>query len=70
MAIQSDGKIVAAGYTGTYPDEDFALARYTRAGALDNTFGGTGTITTPIGSSDDVAFAVAIQSDGKIVAAG
>ena len=29
-----------------------------------------GTITTPIGSSDDEAFAVALQPDGKIVVAG
>ena len=29
-----------------------------------------GTVITPIGSSDDEAFAVALQPDGKIVGAG
>ena len=39
-------------------------------GSLDTSFDTDGKVTTAIGSSDDVAFSVAIQSDGKIVAAG
>jgi hypothetical protein len=38
-------------------------------GNLDLTFNGTGKVTTPIGSDRDAANAVAIQPDGKIVAA-
>ncbi|MAA84087.1 MAG: calcium-binding protein, partial [Halieaceae bacterium] len=39
-------------------------------GDLDTTFDSDGKVTTAIGSSRDFASAVAIQSDGKIVAAG
>ncbi len=70
VAIQSDGKIVAAGYANNGSNDDFALARYNTNGSLDATFGSGGKITTPILSSHDIAQAVAIQSDGKIVAAG
>jgi uncharacterized delta-60 repeat protein len=65
VAIQSDGKIIAAGYS----NNNFALARYTTAGALDTTFDTDGKVTTDFGSTDR-AHSVAIQSDGKIVAAG
>jgi uncharacterized delta-60 repeat protein len=69
MAIQADGKIVVAGSTGLI--EDFALARYTTTGALDPSFSGDGKVTTGFSSgSADVAYAVAIQADGKIVVAG
>jgi uncharacterized delta-60 repeat protein len=78
VAIQGDGKIVAAGYMATRICEeakhpcafDFALARYSSSGDLDTTFSGDGTVTTPIGSSDDFASGLAIQADSKIVAAG
>src|SRR6184192_3122471 len=40
------------------------------AGFLDRSFGGTGKVTTPIGNGVDQARSVAIQSDGRIVAAG
>src|SRR5205085_6464330 len=72
VAIQTDGKIVAVGYTensGTL-DWDFALARYNTNGSLDASFGTGGKTTTAIGASDDFADAVAIQADGFIVAAG
>jgi hypothetical protein len=36
---------------------------------LDSTFAG-GKVTTAVGNDDDNASAMAIQSDGKIVAAG
>src|SRR3990172_5338214 len=41
-----------------------------QAGSLDNTFGSNGIVTTAIGSFNDVARSIAIQGDGKIVAAG
>ena len=66
VAIQTDGKIVVAGYSGNGPNWDFALVRYTTNGALDLTFGTGGKVTTPIG----IARSVAIQTDGKIVVAG
>ena len=70
VAIQSDGKIVAAGYSWNGSNDDFALARYNVDGSLDTSFGIGGKVTTAIGTSEDGAFSVAIQSNGKIVAAG
>jgi uncharacterized delta-60 repeat protein len=73
--IQADGKIVAAGDYAVFCDEegcyyDFFLARYNANGSLDISFDGDGTVTTELGSYYDVANAVAVQPDGKIVAAG
>ncbi len=70
VALQSDGKIVAAGYSSNGANDDFALARYNTDGTLDTGFGTGGKVTTAIGSGDDRAYAVALQADGKIVAAG
>jgi uncharacterized delta-60 repeat protein len=65
LAIQPDGKIVAAGAGDGY----FVLARYTPDGQLDQSFGKSGLVKTDFGA-DDYAEAVALQNDGKIVAAG
>jgi len=69
VAVQSDGKIVAAGYTRAGSSADFALARYTTSGSLDATFDTDGKVTTDLGNYD-VANAVAVQANGKIVLAG
>src|SRR5438477_185400 len=66
VAIQSDGKIVLAGYTNNGTDDDFALVRYNTYGTVDSSFGTDSKITTAIGSGDDDAYSVAIQPDGKI----
>jgi uncharacterized delta-60 repeat protein len=63
---QADGKLVAAGVTG----QDFGLARYNLNGALDSSFGTGGTVTTDFAGGSDAAFALALQADGKLVAAG
>lgn len=70
VANQTDGKIVAVGYSNTGTAKVFALARYNTDGTLDASFGTGGKVTTAIGSIDDHALAVAIQTDGKIVTAG
>jgi uncharacterized delta-60 repeat protein len=72
LAIQADGRIVAAGFSTTTPIPDFGLARYDSRGHLDRQFGVRGTVLTDFGGSGsvDVASAVAVQPDGKIVAAG
>ncbi len=73
VAIQADGKIIAAGRSYSYdpsPNEDFAVARYNSDGSLDRSFGGDGKTTADLGSSAEWANGVAIQADGKIVAAG
>lgn len=73
VAIQPDGKIVAAG-SSVDPNtemESFSLARYITNGALDNSFGTGGkVITSVIPGFNCSAFAVELQSDGKIVVAG
>ena len=72
MLLQGDGTVLIGGYvyTGTGNDYDFAVGRFTAAGVLDTTFGTSGVATTPIGSDNDEASALAVQSDGKIVLAG
>ncbi len=70
VALQSDGKIVTAGKTYDGSVFDFILARYTSRGSLDRTFGRGGTVTTAFGSPIAGASAVAVEADGKIVAAG
>jgi uncharacterized delta-60 repeat protein len=70
VALQPDGKIVAAGQALVTVGK-FALARYNTDGSLDQTFGGDGRVTTHLSSgSDDVATDVALQNDGRIVAGG
>jgi uncharacterized delta-60 repeat protein len=69
LAIQSDGRIVAAGAAGTLYQRDFGIARFATDGSLDLTFSGDGKTTTTFGDLD-YAEGVAVQSDGRIVAAG
>jgi uncharacterized delta-60 repeat protein len=66
LAIQSNGDIIAAGQAGS----GLALSRYSSAGKLDTTFGSSGTVTTSLGSNASAISSLAIQSDGKIIAAG
>jgi uncharacterized delta-60 repeat protein len=72
ISIQGDGKIVAAGVAriGLNGSQDFALARYNADGSLDTAFSGDGRVTTDFAGANDQAHAVAIQGDGKIIAAG
>jgi uncharacterized delta-60 repeat protein len=71
LALQPDGKLVAAGGSKNGSIYLFALARYNPNGSLDTSFNDTGTVTTAIGDDgDDVAYALALQPDGKLVAAG
>lgn len=70
VAIQPDGRIVAAGYANG-ASSDFALARYLDDGRLDSSFGaaGTGRVTTPVAGAER-AFAMRLQSTGEIVLGG
>jgi len=67
VAVLGDGRILAA---GSVNGQGFALWRFTSGGTLDTPFGGgdgIGTVALPIGSA---AFALAVQTDGRIVLAG
>jgi uncharacterized delta-60 repeat protein len=70
-AIQADNKVVVVGSQNlqTATSCDFVVLRYTKQGALDHAFGHEGKVVTNF-SGCDVANDVAIQPDGKIVAAG
>ena len=81
LAIQPDGKIVAVGVAGYSWDTvaTFALVRYDADGMLDGSFGDGGKLRTrfraiapdaPVDIVGAWAGAVAIQADGRIVAAG
>ena len=70
VALQPDGRVVAAGFVRDDDDLDFAVARYGNDGTLDPTFGANGRVTVPFGPGEDLASALAIDPRGRIVAAG
>lgn len=79
VAVQSNGELVAGGAAAQGPfnlsfNSPFALARFTSSGALDNSFGSGGLVATTLVSGNSNVYSyvngLAIQSDGKIVAAG
>ncbi|NOS94639.1 MAG: T9SS type A sorting domain-containing protein [Cyclobacteriaceae bacterium] len=70
LALQSDGKVIAGGYSGTNVN-DLTVARYTTTGMLDTTFGSDGflNIDLQVGGSERIE-GMSIQSDDKILLAG
>jgi uncharacterized delta-60 repeat protein len=72
VAVQDDGRIVAAGWSGPARSNNyrFAVARYDSDGGLDTTFGGDGKVTTNFTTGNDFAWDMALQDDGKIVVVG
>lgn len=70
VAIQDDGKIVVAGYTGEFPAEDFAVVRYNPDGSLDASFGTGGIVITDIIGRNSEGYGMALQNDGKIIVVG
>jgi uncharacterized delta-60 repeat protein len=71
VAIDSAGRIVAAGSSRIGGQTDFTLVRYRPGGTLDPSFSGDGEVRTAFASHpDDSANSVAIDSAGRIVAAG
>jgi uncharacterized delta-60 repeat protein len=69
VAVQPDGRIVVGGDAGTTANKDMLVARLLDSGALDPTFGAGGIVTVDVFPADGVR-SVALQADGKIVAAG
>jgi uncharacterized delta-60 repeat protein len=71
MVLQPDGRIVLGGVSDRSGSRDFALARYNPDGSLDRSFGQGGVVVTPVRPlTTDIIHGLAIQPDGKIVAAG
>ena len=71
VALQSDGKVIAAGTANSGGFDEFAFARYTTGGQLDNSFDGDGKVTYDIvPNNSDILRSVLIQNDGKIIGVG
>jgi uncharacterized delta-60 repeat protein len=73
LAVQPDGKIVAAGYSvnGFETQSYFAVARYHANGSLDASFDGDGKLIATAGNRPiNDGYALALQTDGKIVIGG
>ncbi|MFE2249193.1 hypothetical protein ACFXC2_20855, partial [Streptomyces lavendulae] len=68
MALQPDGKVLLVGYVGNTAF-DIGVARYNTNGTLDTTFSDDGMVTADFGGTE-FGNAVAVQPDGKVVAAG
>lgn len=67
MALQSDGKIVMAGYSNL--TDDLVLIRFDEDGTVDTTFDGDGIVSTAVGLGA-VPQDLLVQPDGKIVVVG
>jgi uncharacterized delta-60 repeat protein len=74
LAVQPDGKVLQAGgaYTANSGTAmDMALVRFTTSGALDTGFSEDGKALVPVGTANDYAGAMTLQSGGtKAVLAG
>jgi len=68
MEIDSSGKIITAGYAKIKGQFHVLICRFTSNGSLDRSFAGNGYYTSE--NTYDAAYALALQNDGKIVAAG
>lgn len=70
MALQPDGSIVVAGTSGYGGTQDFVAVRYLSDGTLDPSFGNGGKALLSIDFGDDIARALALQPDGKVLLGG
>jgi uncharacterized delta-60 repeat protein len=69
LFLQTDGKIIIAGYTDNFANANFLVKRYNSDGTPDISFASGGSIITDLGALDRI-YAVAQQPDQKIVVAG
>jgi len=70
IALQQDGKILVSGYMTNGTDDDIMVIRYNKDGTLDAGFGTNGAYIYDGGNGDDGGYAIAVQSDNKILLAG
>jgi uncharacterized delta-60 repeat protein len=70
VALQPDGRVVAAGEACDTSSCDFALARLNPNGSIDTSFDADGMVLTDLSGGVDLATSLAVQADGKIVVAG
>jgi uncharacterized delta-60 repeat protein len=72
VAVDAEGRILAAGSSATGAKLEVALVRYNPNGSLDRSFGVGGRVLTSVSAApaSDIAFAMLLEPDGKIVIAG
>jgi len=70
IALQQDGKILVTGYMTNGTDNDLMVIRFNRDGTLDAGFGTNGAYIYDGGHGNDGSYAIAVQSDNKILVAG
>lgn len=70
IALQSNGKIVAAGSSNNGSNADYCAIRYNIDGTLDNTFGINGVVAVDNNNRPNNCKALTLQSDGKLILTG
>src|SRR3954465_1816315 len=71
MAVQSDGKLLAAGCVFKHDAlGDFGVIRYNPDGSIDTTFGSNGTAWADFYGYFDRPYSIALLANGKILVAG
>jgi uncharacterized delta-60 repeat protein len=70
LVVQPDGKLLVAGYAFGTGNSEFLVMRLKADGTPDTSFGGSGIVRTPVGPGEDIANAMVLQPDGRIVLAG
>ena len=69
VGMAPDQRIVAGGRASIGGSNAFGVVRYLSNGTVDSSFGSANGVTTDFGA-DDFARAIAVQTDGKVIAAG
>ncbi len=71
VAMQPDGKILAAGFTNPdFEDANLLLLRFQPDGSFDNGFGNGGIVESGMPAEAEYGSALILQSDNKITVAG
>ncbi len=72
ITVQTDGRLLVTGYVAVPPGnvKDIGVVRYTVAGALDSSFGVGGKVRLDVDGDVDIARAISVQVDGRILLAG
>lgn len=70
VTVRADGKILVAGYATSEGNEDWTMVRYLPNGVLDQSFGVSGKVVTPLSNGNDICYGMAVQPDERIVLAG
>lgn len=70
VVVGEDGRVVAGGKATNGSREDYALARYRSNGSLGDEFDFDGKVVTDFGGTGGWLWDLALQDDGRVVAAG